>query len=119
MRIENVRSTPIALGDPPLLNAGGLHAPYALRIVVELETERGLVGISEIPGNDRVLEGLRRVGPALRGASVFDQHAIGAVLRSSLTDDADRRGDRPWDGRLLVHAASAIEVACLDVIGRR
>jgi glucarate dehydratase len=28
------------------------------------------------------------------------------------------RGDTPWDQRTLVHIFSAIEVACLDIIGK-
>ena len=46
--IKEMIITPIAIKDPPLLNAAGLHAPYALRTIVELVTEDGIVGISEI-----------------------------------------------------------------------
>jgi glucarate dehydratase len=49
--IKEFHITPIAVVDPPLLNAAGLHAPYALRTVVELVTEDNINGISEIPGN--------------------------------------------------------------------
>ena len=42
MKITERHITPIALGDPPLLNAAGLHAPYCLRTVVELKTDTGL-----------------------------------------------------------------------------
>jgi glucarate dehydratase len=120
MNIESLELTPIALSDPPLLNAGGLHAPYALRTVMELVTESGLVGLSEIPGDLSVLEGLRRAAPALRGLSVHDQHGIGRVLARELGGtEADSRGDNPWDTRRLVHAESALEVACLDATARR
>jgi len=120
VNIEALSLTPIALVDPPLLNAGGLHAPYALRIVLELVTESGLTGISEIPGDIDVLEGLRRAAPALRGKSVFDQRALAGVLTAVLgRDEPGARGDKPWDRRRLVHAESALEVACLDVIGHR
>jgi len=50
-KIKEFNITPIAVVDPPLLNAAGLHAPYALRTIVELVTEDNIVGISEIPGN--------------------------------------------------------------------
>lgn len=120
MLIENLRATPIALGDPPLLNAGGLHAPYALRIVLELETEAGVVGLSEIPGDADVLDGLTRVRPRLRGRNVHDRQGIARLLACTLGDEgADARGDRPWDRRRVVQVASAIEVACLDAIGKR
>ena len=49
MKIQEMHITPIAIADPPLLNAAGLHAPYALRIVVELVTDDGISGWGEIP----------------------------------------------------------------------
>ncbi len=120
MRIENLCITPIALGDPPLLNAGGLHAAYALRIVIELRTEAGVSGVSEIPGDIEVLDGLKRAAPLLRGLSVYDLHALKRVLAATLGGEgAESRGERPWDRRRLVHAVSALEVACLDAVGRR
>jgi glucarate dehydratase len=64
MRITEMHITPIALGDPPLLNAAGLHAPYALRTVVELVTDSGLTGLAEVPGSaavDAVLAEAREV----------------------------------------------------------
>jgi glucarate dehydratase len=33
-------------------------------------------------------------------------------------DKTSERGDAPWDQRTLVHIYSAIEVACLDIIGK-
>ena len=39
MRISQVRVTPIAFRDPPLLNAAGIHEPYALRSIIEVETD--------------------------------------------------------------------------------
>jgi glucarate dehydratase len=120
VKIEALELTPVALEDPPLLNAGGLHAPYALRIVIELVTERGIAGISEIPGDIAVLQGLRRAAPELRGHSVHDKRAIDRTLARVLgSDEPDARGDDPWDRRKLVHAESALEVACLDVVARR
>ena len=51
MRVADANITPIAVADPPLLNAAGLHAPYALRIVLELVSDDGLSGWGEIPGS--------------------------------------------------------------------
>ena len=45
--IRHVRVTPIAFRDPPLLNAAGIHEPWALRSIIEIETDSGLVGINE------------------------------------------------------------------------
>lgn len=120
MKISALVATPIALGDPPLLNAAGVHAPYALRIVLELVTEDGTVGLSEIPGDDAVLSGLERVAPELRGVALTEQPRIRRLLADTLGRDAPgARGDRPWDRRRTVHVASAIEVACLDALGRK
>jgi len=119
MKIEHLAVTPVALGDPPLLNAAGLHAPYALRIVIELTTEDGRQGLSEIPGDFEVLAGLEKAASELRGQSVFDQHAIATRLFELLGHDSEVRGERSWDQRRLVHAASALEVACLDATARK
>ncbi|MDP3172678.1 MAG: glucarate dehydratase, partial [Polaromonas sp.] len=52
IRIAQVRITPIAFRDGPLLNASGIHEPWALRSVVEIETSDGRVGISETYGDE-------------------------------------------------------------------
>src|SRR6478672_10655874 len=46
MKIIEMKVTPCALVDPPLRSAFGLHAPYALRTIIELITDDGLVGLS-------------------------------------------------------------------------
>jgi hypothetical protein len=38
MRITDVRVTPVAVTDPPLLNSVGVHSPFALRAILEVET---------------------------------------------------------------------------------
>ena len=53
MRISEFHITPVAVADPPLLNAAGLHAPYALRIIVELVSDDGLSGWGEVPGSEK------------------------------------------------------------------
>ena len=52
MQISDLRLHPIAIADGPLRSSYGLHAPYALRTIVELRTTSGLVGISETYGGD-------------------------------------------------------------------
>ena len=46
-RISRVAVTPVAFEDPPLLNVVGVHQPYALRAIVELHTDSGLLGLGE------------------------------------------------------------------------
>ena len=118
-RIKEITVTPIAVVDPPLLNAAGLHAPYALRTIVELVTEDGISGISEIPGNSDIDAALEASKPLLIGRDVFQLHEIRQVLVNHFgTDTAAQRGDAPWDQRKMVHIFSSIEVACLDIIGK-
>ena len=47
LRITGVTITPVAFADPPLLNAVGVHEPFALRAVVEVATDGGLTGLGE------------------------------------------------------------------------
>lgn len=111
--------TPIAVVDPPLLNAAGLHAPYALRTIVELVTDDGISGISEIPGNSGIDAALNDSRDLLIGKDVFQLNEIRRVLVARFgTETAAQRGEAPWDQRKLVHIFSAIEVACLDIIGK-
>jgi hypothetical protein len=47
IRITGARITPVAFADPPLLNTVGVHQPYALRAIIQLDTDSGLVGLGE------------------------------------------------------------------------
>jgi glucarate dehydratase len=117
--IKELHITPIATVDPPLLNAAGLHAPYALRTIVELVTDDGISGISEIPGNRSIDEALALSRHLLIGKDVFQLNEIRKILTNHFgTETASARGDAPWDQRKLVHIFSSIEVACLDIIGK-
>ena len=60
MRITELVLHPIAIADPPLRSSYGLHAPFALRTIVELKTDSGLTGFSETYGGDGPLAGLER-----------------------------------------------------------
>ena len=80
MRITDMVITPIALGDPPLLNAAGLHAPYALRTIVELAADNGITGIAEVPGSVSVNTCLERAKEAVIGADPFNWNALRAAI---------------------------------------
>jgi glucarate dehydratase len=117
--IKEMIITPIAIKDPPLLNAAGLHAPYALRTIVELVTEDGVIGISEIPGNDAINDSLAEAAKIIIGRDVYQLNQLHQALNAHFGKDTSRdRGDAPWDQRKLVHVFSALEVACLDIIGK-
>ncbi|WP_421797544.1 glucarate dehydratase family protein [Haliscomenobacter sp.] len=118
-RIKDIHITPIATVDPPLLNAAGLHAPYALRTVLEIVTEDNISGISEIPGTKDIDAALEDSKKLLIGQDVFQLNHIRQMLVQAFGKDSSAdRGLAPWDQRKLVHIFSAVEVACLDIIGK-
>lgn len=117
--IKDIIITPIATVDPPLLNAAGLHAPYALRTIVELITHDNISGISEIPGNIDINEALEKSKEIIIGQDPFQLNQIRDSIESHFDQETTiQRGDAPWDQRKIVHVFSALEVACLDIIGK-
>jgi len=118
-RIKEFRIVPIAVTDPPLLNSVGVHAPYALRTVIELITDDNISGISEIPGNIEINSLLEESREVIIGADPFQLNRMREDLFNRYGAlENDNRGDNPWDSRKLVHVYSAIEVACLDIQGK-
>ncbi len=115
--IREVNITPIAVSDPPLLNAAGVHAPFALRTIIELITEDGIGGVSEIPGGEEVNKSLHQIRPLVLGLDPFQLNTLQDRLTKALGTESNR-GDTPWDQRKIVHIQSALEVACLDIIGK-
>ncbi len=116
MKISEIHITPVAVPDPPLLNAAGLHAPYALRIIVELVSDDGISGWGEIPGSEAARAALQHAAAHLVGMDPWGLNAVDRVLESLATPD--ERGATPWDQRTGVHVKSAIEVACYDLMGK-
>ncbi len=117
MRITDLRATPIAIKDPPLRSAFGLHAPFALRTIVEVETDEGVVGIGETYGG----EAPRAAFAAVRATVVGrDPHALTPLRVALESHDGDRPEGWAWEARKFGPAQlfSAIEVACLDAIGK-
>ncbi|HXS94191.1 MAG TPA: enolase C-terminal domain-like protein [Candidatus Limnocylindrales bacterium] len=127
MRITELILHPIAIADPPLRSSYGLHAPFALRTIVELKTDSGLTGISETYGGDGPLAGLESVRHRVEGMDPFQL----AGLYRDLTDEASQQmesapggrtqtylvpGENPLDRHTRTFAA--IEIACLDAIGK-
>jgi glucarate dehydratase len=119
MKIVDMFVTPIAVGDPPLLNAAGLHAPYALRTIIELVTDDNLYGLGEVPGSVATTGALEAARAVVIGQDPFQLNAIQQALFDRFGQEgASERGTQPWDRRRIVHVNSAIEVACFDLMGK-
>ncbi|HEU0141858.1 MAG TPA: enolase C-terminal domain-like protein, partial [Bryobacteraceae bacterium] len=127
MRISDLRLHPVAVADAPLRSSYGRHAPYALRTIVELVTDEGLIGISETYGGDRPLAALEAARSRVVGMDPFQLTRLwldfSGDAAAEETDVAGGRsqtylvpGENPLDRHTRTYAA--IEVACLDVIGK-
>jgi glucarate dehydratase len=122
MRITGFRVHPIAIADPPLRSSYGLHAPYALRTIIELESDDGVVGISETYGGEAQVGQLEVLRPQIIGA---DPHRLTGFLSPMVEGHGGGGarsqtylvpGENPLDATTRTYAA--IEVACLDLIGK-
>jgi glucarate dehydratase len=119
VKITDIHVTPIAITDPPLLNAAGLHAPYALRTIIEVVTDDNLYGLGEVPGSTATTTALEAAREVVIGKDPFQLNAILHGLEERFgKEGASARGAAPWDKRRIVHVHSAIEVACFDIMGK-
>lgn len=113
MIIRDLLITPIAFRDPPLLNAAGVHEPLALRTIVQLVVDGGIVGLGEGGGGATALARLEAVRSAVVGKNVFDLNGIEGAINRALggADDALARRDRRA-------VFAPIEVAAHDAQGK-
>jgi len=117
VRIAELRVTPIAVKDPPLRSAFGLHAPFALRTIVEVVTDEGVVGLGETYGGEAPQRAFEAVRPLVVGRDPYELTPLRVALES-------RDGDRPrgwaWEARTFgpTQLFGTVEVACLDAIGK-
>ncbi|PSL00568.1 glucarate dehydratase [Murinocardiopsis flavida] len=121
-RIAEVRITPIAFRDLPLLNTVGVHEPLALRAVVEVVTDSGLVGLGESYGDAGHLDRLRVAAQAITGIDVWHTHALAAAVHGALAADRGT-GGHGMSGMVtgsstVDRVMSPFEVACLDIRGK-
>ncbi|MEU0304503.1 glucarate dehydratase family protein [Streptomyces sp. NPDC006175] len=119
--ITGVRITPVAFRDPALLNAVGVHEPFALRAIVEVDTGDGLVGLGETYADDGHLRRLRAAADAVTGMDVYALGAMHRKVAEALTGD-DGHGSG-LAGMITTSSAvdqvfSPFEVACLDIQGK-
>ena len=122
MKIKALRVHSIAIADPPLRSSYGLHAPYALRNILELESEDGIAGIAETYGGEGPADALRKIAPDVVGKDAYRltgdllDAAEGAGAGAERSHVMSTPGENPLD--VGPRTFSAIETACLDLIGR-
>jgi hypothetical protein len=117
LKIKHVTVTPIAFKDPPLLNASGIHEPYALRSIIEIESDNGVIGLGESYGDAPVLAILEKLKDDLIGLDPFNLNGLRALVLATVA----RTGPTPTSGaelapgshrsKAVANAYSAFEVA--------
>jgi glucarate dehydratase len=122
MKIRDFRIHPIAIADPPLRSSYGLHSPYALRTIVELIGDDDVVGISETYGGEAQVRQLEELRQQIVGANPYRLTGFLSPMIEGDSGNLDRSqtwhvpGENPLDATTRTFAA--IEVACLDLIGK-
>jgi glucarate dehydratase len=99
MKIRQMQIIPVAFSDPPLRNSTGCHEPFALRTLVRLTTDEGLVGWGEAYGGSRSVEALEDVRETVLGSDPFAVEALRLRVRQP-------------------RIFAPLEVACLDIVGQ-
>lgn len=120
--ITSIEITPVAFHDPPLLNAVGVHEPFALRAIIEVTTDSGLTGLGETYGDAAHLVRLRAAAYSLIGVDVFDTNSMQRRVAASLAADTTS-GGHGMSGMVTGSSTpdrvlSPFEVAALDIQGK-
>jgi glucarate dehydratase len=120
-QVSGVVVTPVAFGDPPLLNVVGVHQPWALRAIVEVRTADGLLGLGETYADEAHLARLDAVASAIGGLDPYDLASLRRVVVDVLGRETGGAG-ASFGGMLDVSSAvdtvySPFEVAFLDLQG--
>jgi glucarate dehydratase len=118
-RVAAMRVVPVAGYDSMLLNLSGAHGPFFTRNVVILADEEGRMGVSEVPGGEKIRLVLEEARPLAIGRQVSAYNAVLNDVRRRFSDrDAGGRGQQTFDQRVTIHALTAIEAAMLDLLGQ-
>ena len=122
VRITQVRITPVAFRDGPLLNAAGIHEPWALRAILEVETSDGRVGINETYGDAPMLAVLEEAKQHVLDLSPFALNRMEERLRAAIRPKAGAveftLAPGSHSAKNAAKAISAFEVAMLDLQGQ-
>jgi glucarate dehydratase len=118
-KIVDMKVYPVAGRDSMLLNLSGAHAPYFTRNVLVLEDSSGNIGISEVPGGQKITRGLEDSRSLVLGQSIGNYKQVLLNVKKALeTGEPDVRGNQTYDLRTGVHVLTAIEATFLDLLGK-
>ncbi|MDE3074471.1 MAG: mandelate racemase [Chloroflexota bacterium] len=107
MRISNVTVTPVAIPlEAPLWSSEGVTAPQALRTILQIATDDGLVGLGEV-GPRITQDRIKAAIPNLLGEDPFGLERLRARFARGKFYSQEAAG-----------LYAAIEMACLDIQGK-
>ena len=118
IRIAKVTVTPVAFADPPLLNAVGVHEPYALRAIIEIATDAGLTGLGETYADEKHLAALHAAARAIEGADVYHTGEIYRRVQAIAAPETTIASGLIGHSAATDRVFSPFEVACLDIQGK-
>jgi glucarate dehydratase len=119
MKITDVKITPIAIPDVPLLNTKGVHPSVFLRAIIEVTTDTGLVGLGEAYGAKRTLQGLQTVAPTLVGLDVYNLRELRTRIVKALPEGGGVNAPTALaDHKVVDVVYGAYEIALLDIRGK-
>jgi glucarate dehydratase len=118
IRITRVTVTPVAFADPPLLNSVGVHEPWALRAIIEVDTDAGLSGLGETYADEAHLAALNAAATAIVGADVYHTNEIYRRVQALAPQEATMASGLTGDNSAVDRVFSPFEVACLDIQGK-
>lgn len=121
-RISSVEITPVAFSDPPLLNTVGVHEASAIRGIIQIRTNDGLVGVGETYGDEQHLRRLQGVADRLLGVDVMRTLEIYDCVTRAVRADRSL-GGHGMSGMVTGSSTvdrvfSPFEVAILDIQGK-
>jgi len=118
IRITKVTVTPVAFADPPLLNAAGVHEPFALRAIIEVATDAGLTGLGETYADEKHLAALTAAAGAVEGADAYQLNEIYRRIQALAPARTTIASGLTGDNDAVDRVFSPFEVACLDIQGK-
>ena len=118
-KIVEAKVIPIAGYDSMLLNLSGAHGPYFTRNIFILTADNGDTGVGEVPGGEKIRKVLNDSKDLIIGKSIGEYKDILKSIKEKYEHlDRGGRGLQTFDLRTTIHAVTAVESACLDLLGK-
>ena len=118
-KITDLRVIPVAGRDSMLLNLSGAHGPFFTRNLLLLTDSAGRTGVGEVPGGQKIQQTLEDARSLVVGQPIGNHQQVLQRMHRQFADrDAGGRGQQTFDLRTTIHAVTAVESACLDLLGQ-